>query len=596
MAKRSMQFVFGATPTVSLRRSKFNLSHGLKTSMSIGTLYPLDVTEVLPGDTFRMNEKHVVRLSSAYLRPVMDNCFLDIYYFYVPSRILYDEWENVFGDPNPSAYITTERSEVPHVGLNGNDRLVVAPHSVADYLGLPVGEHEYDPANANDTGISSLPFRGFAMIWNEWFRNENTDNPVNIQFGNMSQSLAFERLNDDPWSPSNYTGMLPKVGKKKDYFTSCLPKPQKGESVNLSLGTSADLNGLQTAPDGTKFLPVNNLPYGTVTTNNIVRPKAYTILTAGSVSDASLGPLGITNINSGGHGISSFAGSNPSGSPYPVYLGLGTDMSNVNVDLSNATAANVNDLRMAFALQKMLEADARYGTRYREYILGHFGVSNADARMQIPEFLGGKRTPLNVQQVPQTNSQSGQDITSPLGALGAFSHSVGSSRFSKSFTEHGYVFCVGCIRQLHTYQQGVDRFWLRTVREDFYDPKFANIGEQPVYSAELDLGHVVNQGKLTDMIFGYNEAWADYRYKPSKITGEMRTGVENTLDIYHFGDYYQNVPTLTSDFIQETPQFFDRTVAVPSSSQDNFVLDFWFDFTAYRVMPVYSVPGLIDHH
>lgn len=567
MRKHNMQFSFGATPTVSMRRSKFDLSHGVKTSMSVGTLYPILCQEVLPGDTFRCKISDVVRLTSSYLKPVMDNVFMDTYFFFVPDRILYDKWAEVFGENKNSPYAALRPlPEVP----NTTRPQTVVEGSVADYLGLPIGDIP--------EGLNALPFRAFAEIYNEWFRNENTVDPVHVEHGDWN--TVVEALNGQEWSASNYTGLLPKVGKRKDYFTSCLPSPQKGNPVDVSV------------VDGSFNVPV----YAEGGPNGYSGPfHALHFVRGDGQSIAPGGPLGVS-----------------SGSGNLMYEPGGTDNSSVSLTVDNLvaqisadsgfSAVSVNDLRTAFALQKMLEKDSRYGTRYREYLLGHFGVSNPDARMQIPEFLGGARLPLNIQTVASTSSpQSGGSSTQlPLASLGAYSHSSekNHSRFTKSFTEHGFVIAVACIRQLHTYQQGIDRMWFRRKREDYYDPLFANIGEQPVFTAELMVPKsVTNEPKLGEGdVFGYNEAWADYRYKPSKITGQMRTVAKNSLDVYHFGDYYDNPPVLSDEFTDETAMFFDRTVAVPSTSQDNFIVDFWFDFTAYRVMPVYSTPGLIDHH
>lgn len=582
MRKRSKSYVQGAVSSVSMRRNKFDLSHGVKTSMNMGTLYPIDVQEVLPGDTFVMKSTHVVRLTSAYLRPVMDNCWYDEYSFFVPLRLLYDDSENVFGIAEPSEYEQSERGEFPTL-----PKSTVAPGSIADYMGLPVTrKNEVLPA-----GINLLPFRAFALIYNEWFRNENVQQSVYIQKGEFVES---EVLNDKPWSQNNYTGMPPKITKKKDYFTACLPSPQKGEPVSFSLADKADL--------------VMPMAYGYNGTDRRILP----VISDGKFND--------TNVYVRGNGISQGVvgfGRNENGSsfdtlryvaqsPVPTFgsnvkvqFGVPLDSADEKayVDLSNVTALNVNDLRFAFQLQKMYEKDARYGTRYREYILGHFGVTNADARMQVPEFLGGRRTPLGVTTVAQTSAQQGTG--SPLASLGGMSHSVGNMRYTKSFTEHGYVITVAAIRQMHTYQQGIEKMWFRKERNDYYDPLFANLGEQPVYAAQLKgTWSIASEPPALGEgdIFGYNEYGAEYRYRPSYITGQMRTGVENSLDIYHFGDYYANAPTLSPLFINETSEYFDRTIAVSSDELDSFVVDIWVDLKAVRVMPLYSTPGLIDHH
>lgn len=571
-------FTFGAAPNVRMRRSKFDLSHGIKTTMSVGTLYPIDVTEVVPGDTFRFKTTQVARLSSAFLRPVMDNCYMDVYYFFVPNRIVFDGWKALCGENPKSSWANFDPPEVPVT----QEKMTVTSGTVADYLGLPVGDV---PA-----GINILPFRAFAMIYDYWFRNENVIDPMLVQLGDIATS---EKLNNNPWAPNNYFGQLPKVGKRKDYFTSALPAPQKGPAVSLPLVGNAPVTGSVTLPDmGVSnasissrmpmFSPVYYSANSPVTGLLYAHPNASSNPSVGtSVDLSSTPPSSDTRVS-----MSLLARA-----ANPVL-----DLENGLADLSMATAANVNDLRFAFQLQKMYEKDARFGTRYPEYLAGHYGVTIPDATVQYPEFLGGSRMPINVQQVAQTNTQakdSAGDIESPLASLGAMSQSVGKSRFVKSFSEPGFVFTVACIRQFHTYQQGINRMWFRKIRNDYYDPLFANIGEQPIYSQEIFANGAQD---LKANVFGYNEAWAELRYKPSIVTGEMRSAAENTLDIWHFADEYANAPVLSQAFIEENPMFFDRTVAVPSQSQDNFIVDFYQQVDAYRVMPTYSVPGLIDHH
>ena len=564
-------FSFSNVSNVYMRRSKFPLDHGVKTTMSVGRLQPIDIIEVYPGDSFRCKEGHVLQLSSAYLRPVLDNLFLDMYYFFVPSRLLYDDWEKVFGDPKPSSYRQSNFKEAP----SSTSVQTVSELSIAQFLGLPLGKVP--------KGIDVLPFRAFAQIYNEWFRNENVVNEVHVQTGEFSN---IEILNGNPWSETNYTGLCPKIPKKNDYFTSCLPSPQKGEVINFGLSVIPETDLLvRTGKD---------VPYSSVNFDNSLRYQSSSPNGLGNTLPHYLcyQPLSASTSEQSGLGVATSASFTPSG---PLMYSTPTNLHATFPEMA-FQASSVNDLRVAFALQKMLEQDARTGTRYREYILGHFGVSNADARMQIPEFLGGRRTPLNTYQVAQTSPpNTGKNS---LASLGAFGRGDGGSRFTKSFTEHGYVFCIGALRQFHTYQQGIQKFWFRHKREDFYDPKFANLGEMPVYNAELFVPQTVtDEQSIQDLgVFGYNEAWADLRYKPSIVTGQLATGATETLDIYHFADYYGQSPTLTADFVNETAQFFDRTIAVPSTSQDNFVADFYFKIDAYRVMPVRSVPGLIDHH
>lgn len=552
------KYTFNAISTVHKRRSFFDLSHGVKTSMTVGKLYPLDVQEILPGDTFKTSEAHVVRLSSSYIRPVMDNVWLDVYYFFVPSRLIFDKFPAVFGENKESAWSIPTEVTVPTT----TTKQTVSSGSVADYLGLPLGQLP--------DGLSILPFRAFALIYDEWFRNENVIDPMLVQKGDYN--LTAESLNNNPWSSDNYTGMLPNISKKKDYFTSCLPSPQKGDAVTI----------------GASVFPSTNAP---VVGSNALHDTSYAFQFStsdtGGISD---GYRNMTLFSSSttpalfGAVVASEGGS-PPGSTRVL------DRTNLVAAIPDTplNSISVNDLRLAFQTQRILELDARGGTRYREYLLSHFGVSNADSRMQVPEFLGGKRTPLNTMQVAQTAQGTGDEA---LATLGAFSYSGGRSGYGKSFTEHGYVFAVGALRQMHTYQQGIEKFWYRSNRYDFYDPLFAYIGEQPVYSQQL---YADPTKSLKQDIFGYNEAWAEYRYRPSYITGHMRTGISQSLDVYHFGDFYENAPVLSQEFIEETPIFFNRTVSVPSTSQDNFIVDMWFNVRAFHVMPVESKPGLIDH-
>jgi hypothetical protein len=545
------------TPQVRMNRSRFDLSKGVKTTMSVGRLYPIDIQEVLPGDTFKNKTVCVARVTSSFLKPVMDNAYMDLYHFFVPYRLLYKDSERVFGNPNPSAYVDNELDSFPSFGTTQQ----VVSGSIADYLGLPVGRIPGD--------ISVLPFRAFAKVYDQWFRNENTVSEVYIQDG---EKVASENINANEFSPNNYTGMPPFVGKKKDYFTACLPSPQKGASVKTAIFN--DFLTLENNPNYRQDIYVQGGTNLFVGENSI--PGAM-VMSSSAVNTGS-------TIN-----VMANTASVP-GTPIPGNSSIVIDPSQWGIDGTSATVSNVNDLRFAFQLQKMLERDALYGSRYNEYLLGHFGVTSPDARLQITEYLGGARIPISVQTVAQTSEGT---ENSPLANLGAFSLSNGRSRYSKGFVEHGYILTVACIRTMHTYQQGINKMWSRLERNDFYDPLYSSLGEQPVYKSEL---FATGETTVKGDIFGYNEAWADYRYAPSRISGQMRSGIGNTLDIWHFADYYSNAPTLTEDFTNETSMFFDRTVSVPSQSQDNFICDFWFDTKATRVMPLYSVPGLIDHH
>ena len=535
-----------SVPIPRFPRARFNLSHSVTTSMDVGTLYPIDWQEVLPGDVFKCRAFDVSRVTSSFLKPVMDNLLLDVYHFHIPYRLVYDNFEKVFGNPNPSAYIDSALEEIPMTYGE------VKPGSVADYLGLPIG------SISQSSPVSVLPFRCFALIYDKYFRNENTTDEIYIQKKGFSLS---ELIGDQKFSPNSYCGRLPKVNKYKDYFTSCVPNPQKGAPVTFSLGERADVRTAneQLLTSGLNPLMMKTVPNGV----------AYSDTALLSV-DSSLGgvrPVVSPTVTQAG----------------PSYLAP----VNLYADLSSANAISVDDLRLAFAYQKMLERDAIYGSRYNEYLYGHFGVHIPDAYIQFPQYLGGGRTPLNIVQVAQT-SQGTEE--SPLGNVGAYSWTNGRTGYSRKFKEHGIVMTVACLRYRHTYQQGIAKKWRRKVREDFYDPLFSTIGQQPVYTTEL------YAQASSQIVFGYREAWSELRNIPNTISGEMRSGVTNSLDIWHFADNYSSSPTLSQSFTEETPSYVDRTLSVPSSSQDNFILNFYFDMSAVRKMPVYSMPSLIDHH
>ena len=539
-----------SVPIPRFPRARFNLSHSVTTSMDVGTLYPIDWQEVVPGDIFKCRAFDVSRVTSSFLKPVMDNLYLDVYHFFVPHRLVYDDFEKVFGNPNPSAYTDNDLAEIPMVSGPA-----VQPGSIADYLGLPV-----NASIPNENPVSLLPFRSFALIYDKYFRNENTTDEIFVQKGAMQPS---EVLNNNVFGPNNYTGKPPKVNKYKDYFTSCVPNPQKGAPVTFSLGERADVRTAneQLLTSGLNPLMMKTVPNGV----------AYSDTALLSV-DSSLG--GVRPV------VSPAVTQNAPSYLAPV---------NLYADLSSANAISVDDLRLAFAYQKMLERDAIYGSRYNEYLYGHFGVHIPDAYIQFPQYLGGGRTPLNIVQVAQT-SQGTEE--SPLGNVGAYSWTNGRTGYSRKFNEHGIIMTVACLRYRHTYQQGIAKKWRRRVREDFYDPLFSTIGQQPVYTTELYGMSTVNK----DTVFGYREAWSELRNIPNTISGEMRSGVSNSLDIWHFADNYSSAPTLSQSFTEETPVYVDRTLSVPSSSQDNFILNFYFDMSAVRKMPVYSMPSLIDHH
>lgn len=566
-------FAFQNLPSVKKRRSMFDLTHGVKTSMSAGKLYPIFCQEVYPGDTFKDKTTIVARVTSAFLKPVMDNCFMDTYFFFVPNRLVMDNWSAVMGENKNSAWAPSAYATAPTAAAG-----VISSGTVGDYLGLPVDSLLSIPA-----GVNILPFRAYALIWDEWFRDQNNQQPMNIN--KTGTAGTYEVYNNNDWSPTNYFGKLAPVGKMHDYFTSCLPSPQKGDPVELSvaggflpLRTDDTLHDLtdddvdQPLKVGFGYFRNNIWTSYTPTRSDFLGSdlSGAVSLMYGTTSDGStIAP------NSRGQVLS--------GTTYPAEV----IKTNLGVESSELGAVAINELRYAFALQRMLEKDALGGSRYTEYLLSHFGVSSPDARLNRSELLGGHRFPISVQQVSQTSQPS---ESSPLGAVGAYSLSNGECRFTKGFVEHGFVIGVAMIRQYHTYQQGIERFWFRSKRTDYYDPVFANIGEQPVYKSEL---YALGETDLKATPFGYNEAWADLRYRPNRVTGQMRSNISNSLDIWHFADDYANAPTLNSQFIEETPVYIDRSLAVPSSSQDQFIVDIYHKCPAYRCLPVYSTPSML---
>ena len=550
---------FGNIPMIKHSRSKFALNQEHTTTMNEGTLVPFYVQEVYPGDEFRIEGKFLARVNSSFLKPIMSNLYMDTYFFFCPHRLAYPKWKNVMGENTTGYWAQQAPVNVPAVNLaNAN----VAPQSLAHYMGIPAGQY---PNSKDILRISQLPFRAYAHIYNDWFRNENSQAPALVDLGD-----GDKQVNSNEYDESNIFGMPARVNKYHDYFTSCLPAPQKGSPVNISV--------MGDVPVVTK----DNIGV----TDGVKEPLMLYFATGSTFNTEAL-----LSSDSGG-ALSGLVGSSVDpGTPSPIVP------ANLWAETSQLGAVTVNDLRYAFALQRLLERDARAGTRYTEYLQAHFGVISPDARLQRTEYLGGKREPINVTQVPQTSAGS-ED--SPQANLAAFSQTFGSSRVTKAFTEHGFVIGVCCIRQKHTYQQGIEKFWFRLGRYDFYDPVFAHIGEQPVYVKEImaQSKDIADDGYKDNTVFGYQEAWADLRYRKDIVTGYMQSGVDGSLDIWHAGDYYDTAtaPTLAPDFLLETPEYLDRTLAVPSTTSPQFIVNFYTKNQAIRVMPTYSVPGLLDHN
>jgi len=514
-----MSHEFSRVPKADIQRSTFNRSHDLKTTFDAGYLVPIFIDEALPGDTFTLNTQAFARLATP-INPIMDNIHIETFFFAVPHRLVWNNWEKFCGeqeDPGDSTdYLIPT---VTTTAANG---------SLFDYFGIPTG--------VNLT-FNNLAGRAYNLIYNEWFRDENLQDSVHVDKA------------DGPDTDTNYT--LLKRGKRHDYFTSCLPWPQKGDAVQLPLGTNA---------------PVFGDPNVSPQFQTSSGPNPILLFTA----------AGNSSINSN----QIAAGSQPLkwvGAPQNPGL---------YADLSAATAATINELREAFQIQRLYERDARGGTRYTEIIQSHFGVTSPDARLQRPEYLGGGRDRINVHPIAQT---SASDTTSPQGNLSAFGTTgFGGHGFSKSFTEHCVIIGMINVYADLTYQQGLNRMFSRQDRWDYYWPALAHLGEQAVLNKEI-----YAQGTAADNeVFGYQERFAEYRYKPSMITGQFRSNYAQSLDVWHLAQDFGALPALNASFIEENPPM-DRVLAVPS--EPDIILDAYFNLKCARPMPTYSVPGLIDH-
>jgi hypothetical protein len=563
---------FALNPTnLDLSRSTFRRDHSVKLSYNVGDIIPFYVDEVLPGDTFQLKTSMVSRMQTL-LTPMMDNLYIDTYFFFVPNRIVWQHWKELMGENTESAWIPTVEYSVPQITAPVGGWNI---GTIADYFGIPTG--------IDNLSVNALPFRAYALIMNEWFRDENLSDPLDIPVNDATVT----GVNTGNYITDVAKGGLPfKAAKFHDYFTSCLPSPQKGPDVTIPVAGSTNMPVMTLAdlvPDpGTN--PLSFVPYtATLRNSNNENPQDVIVSRlAGSTSGNYSGTFNASKVNMPLYGISDTY----SGSAQPI---IPNNLWAVNDGA--VSAATINQLRMAFQIQKLYEKDARGGTRYIEVLKSHFGVTSPDARLQRPEYLGGNRIPVNINQVVQSSGT--QPDGTPLGDTAAFSVTTDvHGDFIKSFVEHGFILGLMVARYDHTYQQGLERFWSRKDRFDYYWPVFANIGEQAVLNKEI-----FATGQATDNeVFGYQEAWADYRYKPSRVCGEMRSKAQTSLDVWHLADDYSKLPSLSDAWIREDKANVDRVLAVTSAVSNQMFADIYVQCKATRPMPVYSIPGLIDHH
>lgn len=559
-----------APVNLDLQRSKFQRNFNHKTTFKEGELVPVYFDEVLPGDTFSVDSSFLIRMATPIF-PIMDNAAIDLYFFFVPNRLVWNHWQEFCGENTSAPWTQTTEYQIPQMLFDkkvaefGNG---ASNHSVMNYLGIP------SVISGGDLTVSDLPNRAYRLIWNEWFRDQNIQSPVFVPTDDSSRSFVID--SSDP--NKNYGGLPLKVCKFHDYFTSCLPSAQRGPAVTLPLGTLAPVISGEVNNDLIASVPNNSIQFANFGRGLESGYRSLLVNVHGNPGSVVTHPVALSNTSE----------QDGSGS-YPNVI-----FANQYADLSQATATTINELRQAFAIQRLYEKDARGGTRYRELLKAHFGVTAPDSRVQVPEYLGGCRVPININQVLQTSSS---DTTSPQGNTAAYSCTTDSrSLFTSSFVEHGMLFGLACVRVEHSYCQGIERFWSRKRRFDFYWPTLANIGEQAVLKKEIfATGNLAND----DLAFGYQEAWADYRYKPNRLSGyfsiDSDTAERSSLgQSWTFMDVYDSPPTLSDSWIQESDSNVQQTLAVQNAQQ--FIADFYFKVGTVRPMPVYSVPGLIDHH
>ncbi len=544
--KSVMKHLFSQIPRAQISRSVFDRSHGWKSTFDSGYLVPFLVDEVLPGDSYKVKFNFLARLSTPIV-PTMDNLFLDTFYFFVPYRLLWKHWEEFNGEqkyPGASTdYLVPQTTAPADKGFDVG--------SLEDYFGLPTG--------VKGIKANELAARAYALIWNEWFRDENLQNPINLStYAEISTAAG---LDDVGLGDAGFVGQhkLLRRGKRHDYFTSALPWPQKGPGVEIGLAGNAPISGT---------VPVNLYSLGVHTSNGNYQANYKGIVAVNP--SATNGFAGTRAVESEGTANLSFTGT---------------------ADLSLTSAATINSLRQAFQVQKLYERDARGGTRYTEILRSHFGVISPDSRLQRPEYLGGSESPVIINPVVQNSATGSSGAETPQGNLAAYGLASSTSAkhgFTKSFVEHGIIIGLLNVRADLTYQQGIPRMFSRRTRFDFYWPVLAHLGEQAILNKEI-----YAQGtSADDDVFGYQERYAEYRYFPSMITGKLRSTDPQSLDVWHLSQKFDSLPTLSAQFIQDDPPV-SRILAVQNEPQ--FIIDSYVEMKCARPMPVYGVPGLVDH-
>lgn len=554
--KSVMKHLFSQIPKAQISRSVFDRSHGWKSTFDSGYLVPFLVDEVLPGDSYKVKFNFLARLSTPVV-PTMDNLFLDTFYFFVPYRLLWKHWEQFNGQQDyPGAstdYLVPQTTAPADKGFDVG--------SLEDYFGLPTG--------VKGIKANELAARAYALIWNEWFRDENLQYPINLS--SYAEISTADGLDDVGMGDRGFVGQhkLLRRGKRHDYFTSALPWPQKGPGVEIGLAGSAPITG--SLPDS---FGVYNARVGTVSGGSHSGSDYETQMWNGLVGCSPAGAKEMHPLD------------------YPTFTKVGGNITFTGTaDLSLTSAATINSLRQAFQIQKLYERDARGGTRYTEILRSHFGVISPDSRLQRPEYLGGSESPVIINPVVQNSATGATGAATPQGNLAAFGLASSTSAkhgFTKSFVEHGIIIGLLNVRADLTYQQGIPRMFSRRTRFDFYWPVLAHLGEQAILNKEI----YAQGNDKDDEVFGYQERYAEYRYFPSMITGKLRSTDPQSLDVWHLSQKFENLPTLSAQFIQDDPPV-NRILAVQNEPQ--FIIDSYIDMKCARPMPVYGVPGLVDH-